>query len=81
VLCLHNVTEIDIYNLPVNINGQSSSCLASFLARIYFISFVLISEYVLINIVVGVLMKHLDVYILLSFKLTCNIILYYLIFS
>lgn len=61
---MFNVTEIDIHSPSVSINGQSSSCLASLLARIYFISFVLISEYVLINIVVGVLMKHLDVYII-----------------
>jgi hypothetical protein len=73
---LFNVTEIDIHSPSVSINGQSSSCLASFLARIYFISFVLISEYVLINIVVGVLMKHLDVYI--SFKLMQN---YFILFD
>ena len=66
VLCLYNVTEIDIHNRPVDINIQSSSlCLAPLLARIYFIKFVLISEYVLINIVVAVLLKHLEVYLFL----------------
>jgi hypothetical protein len=62
VLCLHNVTEIDIHNRPVDTNVQSSLCLAPVLARFYFIKFVLISEYVLINIVVAVLLKHLEVY-------------------
>ena len=66
---MHNVNEIDIHSPPISLNGQSSSCLASFLARIYFISFVLISEYVIINIVVAVLMKHLEVKIfLIKFK-------------
>ncbi|CAF0940376.1 unnamed protein product, partial [Brachionus calyciflorus] len=38
----------------------SSMCLASFLAPIYFVIFVLMAQFVLVNVVVAVLMKHLD---------------------
>ena len=36
-------------------------CLASMLAPIYFVIFVLMAQFVLVNVVVAVLMKHLDV--------------------
>ena len=36
-------------------------CLASILAPIYFVIFVLMAQFVLVNVVVAVLMKHLDV--------------------
>lgn len=39
----------------------SSICLASVLAPIYFVIFVLMAQFVLVNVVVAVLMKHLDV--------------------
>ena len=58
---MDTVISIDINNPPIN-NGPLPSCLLSFLARIYFISFVMVSEYVLINIVVAVLLKHLEVF-------------------
>lgn len=58
---MDTVNSIDINNPPIN-NGPLPACLLSFLARIYFIAFVMISEYVLINIVVAVLLKHLEVY-------------------
>lgn len=35
-------------------------CLASILAPIYFVIFVLMAQFVLVNVVVAVLMKHLD---------------------
>ncbi len=35
-------------------------CLASVLAPIYFVIFVLMAQFVLVNVVVAVLMKHLD---------------------
>ena len=38
----------------------SSMCLASMLAPIYFVIFVLMAQFVLVNVVVAVLMKHLD---------------------
>lgn len=40
---------------------SSSMCLASVLAPIYFVIFVLMAQFVLVNVVVAVLMKHLDV--------------------
>jgi voltage-dependent calcium channel T type alpha-1G len=43
-----------------NPNG-STVCLASVLAPIYFVIFVLMAQFVLVNVVVAVLMKHLDV--------------------
>ena len=36
-------------------------CLASVIAPIYFVVFVLMAQFVLVNVVVAVLMKHLDV--------------------
>jgi hypothetical protein len=46
----------------------SSMCLASFLTPIYFIVFVLMAQFVLVNVVVAVLMKHLDVNKRLNFS-------------
>ena len=63
---MDTVISIDINNPPIN-NGPLPACLLSFLARIYFIAFVMISEYVLINIVVAVLLKHLEVFFLQKF--------------
>lgn len=40
--------------------NTSSMCLASILAPIYFVIFVLMAQFVLVNVVVAVLMKHLD---------------------
>lgn len=40
---------------------SSSMCLSSILAPIYFVIFVLMAQFVLVNVVVAVLMKHLDV--------------------
>jgi len=37
-----------------------SVCLASVIAPIYFVVFVLMAQFVLVNVVVAVLMKHLD---------------------
>ena len=42
-------------------DDESKMCLASFLAPVYFIVFVLMAQFVLVNVVVAVLMKHLDV--------------------
>ena len=61
MLCFDSASEIDINNLPFDKNEPPSICLASFLARIYFIAFKIISEYVLINKVIDVLTKYLDV--------------------
>lgn len=41
--------------------STSNMCLASILAPIYFVIFVLMAQFVLVNVVVAVLMKHLDV--------------------
>jgi voltage-dependent calcium channel T type alpha-1G len=41
--------------------NPNSVCLASILAPIYFVIFVLMAQFVLVNVVVAVLMKHLDV--------------------
>ncbi len=40
---------------------NNSTCLAAVLAPIYFVIFVLMAQFVLVNVVVAVLMKHLDV--------------------
>ena len=66
MLCIDNVIKININNPPFDKNDPPSECLVSFLARIYFIAFVMISEYVLINIVVAVLLKHLEVFYILK---------------
>lgn len=42
-------------------NPGATMCLASILAPIYFVIFVLMAQFVLVNVVVAVLMKHLDV--------------------
>lgn len=59
---MNNAINIDVNNPSFDNNGSPSACLLSFLARIYFVAFILISEYVLINIVVAVLLKHLEVF-------------------
>lgn len=46
--------------LPPNA-PQSKWCLASILAPIYFVIFVLMAQFVLVNVVVAVLMNNLDV--------------------
>ena len=42
------------------VHNPSAICLASVLAPIYFVIFVLMAQFVLVNVVVAVLMKHLD---------------------
>jgi flagellar biosynthesis/type III secretory pathway M-ring protein FliF/YscJ len=50
-----NVLCMDDSGLP-----PPQMCLASILAPIYFVIFVLMAQFVLVNVVVAVLMKHLD---------------------
>ena len=52
-------------------------CLYPFVAPIFFVVFVLMAQFVLVNVVVAVLMKHLEE----SHKLVCVFILYLLRFS
>ena len=56
-LVLHS-SNASSSSLPHTYN--SSICLASMLAPIYFVIFVLMAQFVLVNVVVAVLMKHLD---------------------
>ena len=77
VLCLDNIeTSIDINNPPFDeINGPLKSiCLMSVLTNVYFSSFVVISIYVLINILVAVLLKHQEV--IKEIKLLCRLFIY-----
>ena len=61
ILCLDNLAEININNPPFENHEPPSACLLSALAPIYFVVFVLISQFVLLNVVVAVLLKQLDV--------------------
>ncbi len=54
----NNILCNDEHTTPETANN---SCLASMIAPIYFIIFVLMAQFVLVNVVVAVLMKHLDV--------------------
>jgi len=40
---------------------QRNCCVSAVVAPIYFVVFVLVSQFVLVNVVVAVLMKHLEV--------------------
>ncbi len=51
----------NINNLPSEKQNPPSACLLSVLAPFYFVVFVLISQFVLINIVVAVLLNQLNV--------------------
>ena len=53
---------------PIEMNN--SACLASMIAPIYFVIFVLMAQFVLVNVVVAVLMKHLDVMLLILNELS-----------
>jgi len=70
ILCLDNESQIDINNLPSEKQNPPSACLLSVLAPFYFVVFVLISQFVLINIVVAVLLKQLNVNIYVNLNLT-----------
>jgi len=54
--------NIDINNPPLDKNRPPNYfCIMSILSHAYFVLFVIISIYVLINILVAVLLKHLEV--------------------
>jgi len=61
---LESKVDIDINNPPFDKTGPpKSECFLSILTHVYFVAFVMISIYVLINILVAVLLKHLEVLI------------------